>query len=369
MRAEQILTQPFCGVTLIQRTESIPRTLSMHLALIDLRTTGLRFKLTPPAGTRDTTRQSPLQFLRQEHAQLAVNTHFYLPYITPETDANVVGLAASDGRVYSPFEPQPIGTNYQDQSYAILPFAPAFNIDPSNHASVVHWDPAYADNRHVREPVVLWTAFSGSAQVIQDGQLSIPTYSGSPLGLTATNGYSDSASWYNVLRARMLAGLSRDRQTLVLFTVDEAGGSLGMTVAEAAELLMRDYQVHDALNLDGDGSTSMAIEDPVTHVGRTFNASSGGAEGRPVGCNLAVFAPEAGLPGESRLTLSWLSQGQLHLRWRASTNLWELQQAPSPVSSTWQRCEFEPFLAGECWQVNLPSRESALFYRLAPKFP
>jgi len=354
---------------LIARSELTPRPLSMHIAIIDLRTPGLRFKLTPPAGTRDTQRQSPLDFLRRERAQLCINTHFYLPYVTLETDANVVGLAASDGRVYSPFEAQPIGTNYQDQSYAILPFAPAFNIDASNHASVVHWDPAYADNRHVREPVILWTAFSGSAQVVQDGQLSIPAYSGGPSGLTPTNGYSDSASWYNVLRARTIAGLTGDHQTLVLFTVDELGGSQGMTVAEAAELLIRDYQVHDALNLDGDGSTQMAIEDPATHVGRLFNTALGGAEGRPVGCTLAIFAPDAGLPNEPRLAVGWMNQDQLHLWWRASGIEWELQQAQSPLSLTWRRCELEPSLAGECWQVILSPHEPAAFYRLALKLP
>jgi hypothetical protein len=341
----------------------------MHVAIIELRTPGLRFKLTPPSGTRDTMRQSTLEFLRQERAQLAINTHFYLPYITPDTDANVVGLAASDGRVYSPFEGQPIGTNYQDQSYAILPFAPGLNIDASNRASVVHWDPAYADNRHVQEPVTLWTAFSGSAQVLRDGVLSIPTYSGAPLGLTATNGYSDASSWYNVLRARTMVGLTRDRQILVLFTVDETAGSQGMRVGEAAELLQRDYQVHDALNLDGDGSTVMALEDPTSHVGRLFNTCSGGVEGHPVGCNLAVFAPHPGPPGEPRLAVAWMGQQQLHLSWRACATEWEIQQAPSPLSLTWQRSDVEPALVDGRWQVISTGREPAGFYRLARRVP
>src|SRR5262245_62099392 len=49
LHGEQTVTQPFCGVTLIERTELTPRPLSMHLALIDLSTAGLRLKLTPPA--------------------------------------------------------------------------------------------------------------------------------------------------------------------------------------------------------------------------------------------------------------------------------------------------------------------------------
>jgi exopolysaccharide biosynthesis protein len=38
--------------------------------------------------------------------------------------------------------------------------------------------------------------------------------------------------------------------------VDRAGGSLGMQVGEMADVLIRDYDVFNALNLDGGGSTS-----------------------------------------------------------------------------------------------------------------
>ncbi|HXI52704.1 MAG TPA: phosphodiester glycosidase family protein [Candidatus Saccharimonadales bacterium] len=369
LQAGQVFSLWYCGVTMITRTETAPRPLSMHIVLIDLLAPGLRFKLTPPSGTRETVRQSPLGFLRQEQAQLAINTHFYLPFTTPDTDAYLIGLAASDGRVYSGFEGQPIGTNYQDQSYAIVPFAPALNIDASNHASIVHWDPAYADNRHVLEPVTLWTAFCGSAQIIQDGHPSIPTYSGSPGGLTATNGYSDSLSWYNVLRARTIAGLTRDRSLLVLFTVDEVRGSYGMTVPEVVELVIRDYGVYDALNLDGDGSTALAMQDPVTGTGLLMNTPSGGLEGRAVGCNLAVFALNMGIPSQPRLALVPAGNDQLRLSWRAPSIEWELQQAPSALPLAWQPCGFEPSLAGGCWHVLLPAREPAVFYRLAPKTP
>lgn len=67
--------------------------------------------------------------------------------------------------------------------------------------------------------------------------------------------------------------------------MDRADGSQGLTVAEAAALLLRDYGVHDALNLDGGGSTTLAIE------GRGIvNHSSDSPGGRKVGSNLAIFA-------------------------------------------------------------------------------
>jgi len=47
----------------------------------------------------------------------------------------------------------------------------------------------------------------------------------------------------------------------------------------------------NALNLDGGGSTSMAMEDPETHRPVLLNTSSDGSGlGRSVGSSLAVFA-------------------------------------------------------------------------------
>ena len=365
--AEQVVTRPYCGVTLIARAETTPRQLSMHLAIIDLRTPGVRFNLTSHSGSLDTVRQSTLDYLRQEHAQVAVNTHFYLPFGTPETNANLVGLAVSEGIVYSPFEGQPIGPDYQDQSHAILPYAPAINIDRSNHAAVVHRDAGYADNLHVQESTTLWTAFSGSAQVVRGGQKTVPAYTGPPDGLTATNGYSDSFSWYEVLRARTVAGLTQDQQTLVLFVVDEAGGSLGMSVAEVADLLIQDYQVYDALNLDGDGSTAMAIEDPTTHDGRLFNTSNDGIEGRVVGSSLAVFAPPAQGSDEMRLAISGSLSNHVLLSWPATPARWELEQAQSFPLPDWRPLEVEPHLAGGCLHVVLPARDDAWLFRLVQK--
>jgi exopolysaccharide biosynthesis protein len=61
---------------------------------------------------------------------------------------------------------------------------------------------------------------------------------------------------------------------------------------------MADYGVWNALNLDGGGSTSMALEDPVTHVRSMVNVSSDrdNPGGRSVGSSLAVFAQKVPKP-------------------------------------------------------------------------
>ncbi|MBL9202448.1 MAG: phosphodiester glycosidase family protein [Opitutaceae bacterium] len=285
-----IVTQPFRGITLISRTESSPRPVRMHVVLVDLATPGLSFKLSPPAGARDAVRQTTLAFLRQEKAQLAVNAHFFVPFPSPDTDVDLVGLAVSAGRIVSPFEPQPVSAGFPDQSYAILAHAPALNLDPGNRAALVRRDPAYPDGRHTLPRVTLWNAVSGSAQIVTDGAPTIPTYTGAPGGLRPANNYSDARSWYALPRARTAVGLTADGRRLVIFTADQAAGSAGLTVAEVARFLVRDYRVAQALNLDGGGSTTLAMQDPVTGEPRLVNTPSDPPPGRAVGSSLAIFA-------------------------------------------------------------------------------
>ena len=121
VQAGSITNYPFLGITHITRTETSPRNEHLHIVQVDLGAPGISFKLSPPGGTRDAIRQTTLNFLTQEQAQVAINGHFFLPFPSSDTNANVVGLAVSQGLVYSPFEPQPIAAGYVDQSYAILP--------------------------------------------------------------------------------------------------------------------------------------------------------------------------------------------------------------------------------------------------------
>src|SRR5438132_10713214 len=99
--ADQIVTNPFLGVTMIARTETSPRPESMHIVEIDLSAPGIGFELTPPGGTLETVRQTTVTYLDQVHAQLAINSHFFLPFPSSDPNAMLIGLAASNGNVYS----------------------------------------------------------------------------------------------------------------------------------------------------------------------------------------------------------------------------------------------------------------------------
>ena len=169
------------------------------------------------------------------------------------------------------------------------------NIDATNHASIVHCDPAQPDGRHVKEAVHLWTVLAGSAQIVTDGVVTIPQYRDAAhpdAALTpgSSSHYANGHSWYDVVTARSAIGLSKDGGTLTLFTVDARGGSSGMTVGEAASSLIEKYQVWNALNLDGGGSTSLALANPATGNAALVNTSSDNPAGRAVGSSLAVFA-------------------------------------------------------------------------------
>jgi hypothetical protein len=284
----ETVEHPFDGITYITRTQTTPRAITMHVVLVDLNAAGLRFKVTPPSGARETTRQTTLDFLQAEQAQVAINGHFFLPFPSTDTEAVVIGLAASEGRVYSAFETP-------EQSYALIEDAPAINIDRSNRADIVHRDPRDATRAHVMEPVSLWNVLAGSAQIVTSGVKTIPRYmdAASPRELLSPGGpaaYSNSKSWYEQVNARTIIGLSGDARRLVLLVVERSSGSQGMSVGEAAGVLLDDYGVRDALNLDGGGSSTLAMEDPVTHVRTRVSRSSDEPNGRAVGSSLAVFA-------------------------------------------------------------------------------
>jgi len=286
--ADSRVSSPYVGITLIERTEALPRPVRMHIAQVDTRAPGIRFKVSPPGGTREVVRQTTRDFMKAVGAQLAINAHFFLPFPSADVDAWVIGLAASEGRVYSAF-----GT--PEQNYALVADAPALNIDHRNRARIVHRDARRADGTHVRERVRLWNAVAGSSQIVTGGKVTIPVYQDAdhPRGALAPGGpsnYSNARSWNDVVTARTVIGLSQNRRVVTLFTVDARGGSEGMRLAEIAELLVREYGVWDAINLDGGGSTSMAWENPETGQAELLNTSSDNPDGRAVATSLAVFA-------------------------------------------------------------------------------
>ncbi len=243
--------------------------------------------MSPPAGPRETARETTLEFMTRQGAQLAVNGHFFLPFPADDRDAWVIGLGASAGQVYSAFE-------RPEQSFAITADAPALVFDRRHRARIAPRRPG-DDDRRVRGRGAVWNAVAGSAQVITNGRVTVPTYRDDthPRG-TLTSGpagrYGNTQSWYDLITSRTIAGLSRNQRYLTLVAVEGRGGVEGLTVAEIAALLVRDHSVWNAINLDGGGSTSLAWVDPDTGQAALLNSSQDNPAGRRVASSLAVFA-------------------------------------------------------------------------------
>ncbi len=100
----------------------------------------------------------------------------------------------------------------------------------------------------------------------------------------------DGAESFRGVNPRTAVGVADHGRRLLLVVIDgrQAGYSAGTSTLATAELL-RDLGARDALNLDGGGSTAMALRDALSGTVRVVNKPSDATGERPVGDALAVF--------------------------------------------------------------------------------
>ncbi|MGW5464984.1 phosphodiester glycosidase family protein [Streptomyces sp. NPDC003996] len=118
---------------------------------------------------------------------------------------------------------------------------------------------------------------SAAPTLVKDGRVDIDA---ATEGVIDPRDLSFGYAWANVRQPRTMAGVDA-RGRLLLATVDGrlTGGSEGFTLQEAAEF-MRSLGAVQALNLDGGGSTAMAVNG--TLVNRTSDATGERAVGDTV---------------------------------------------------------------------------------------
>ncbi len=102
----------------------------------------------------------------------------------------------------------------------------------------------------------------------------------------------------DALHPRTAVGFSQDGKKMVMLTVDGRQGAylLGLNLRDLADAMI-ELGAHNALNLDGGGSSTMLAREPGTTELQVVNTPSDGGE-RPVPNGLALYAP----PGTGRLT-------------------------------------------------------------------
>ncbi|MGM0575985.1 MAG: phosphodiester glycosidase family protein [Myxococcota bacterium] len=229
---EQTVADPFEGVRILSRTTSIPRPLSYHVVLVDTDAPGIDFTVTADNAEepRETTRRTTREFVEASGTQLAFNAHFFSPWPPEDDYADLLGLSVSDGDAYSTFEGS---------------FRTALAFDTAGKAHVVTWADGDESGLAVDPPLDVDDAVTGNERIVTAQQ----------------NTAGDTH-----LHPRTGAGVTADGD-LVLLVVDgrQEGVSEGVTTVEMAEILL-DFEVVDAINLDGGGSTTLVVADPEPRV-------------------------------------------------------------------------------------------------------
>lgn len=245
----------FAGVTYTKDTRTSPRPMAIHVVAVDLRADGIGILVTPGDADRDLPldARTTSEFLAEFGVQIAVNGdgftpwHSYTPldyYPHSGDPVDVLGFAASNGVVYS----QP-----RDN-------VPTLYFGRSKNKAVFN-----------RPPGKINHAISGLEMIVKKGK--------------AVNGLGDNP------QPRTAIGLNRGGKKLIIVVVDgrQSGYSEGATLAELAAIML-EYGAHEAMNMDGGGSSTLAmagtdaivLNSPIEHYipGRE----------RPVGNHLGIFA-------------------------------------------------------------------------------
>jgi len=216
------------GVTYHRVVRYLPHSMVAHILVIDTKTKGLQFLITPPdevdggaLSARTTT-----QFLEEFGVQIAINGDGFLPWWSnspldyyPHVGDPVTpnGLTASQGDVYADglqdIKPEP--TLYISRRNALT-----FN----------------------RQPGKIFNAISGDRMLILGGEI-VPDLDDT------------------VLHPRTAIGINKNGRWLYLVVIDgrQPFYSEGATFQELADLL-KDFGAFFAMALDGGGSSAMVIE-------------------------------------------------------------------------------------------------------------
>jgi uncharacterized protein YgiM (DUF1202 family) len=247
-----VMQKLFKGVTYYRDEKTKPRSVISHVLVIDTRTEGLRFLVTPPL--RDTVPQlctrTTSRFLEEQGLQIAVNGDGYTymdpnqyppqNYCTVGDPVRPIGFAASRGRVYSQAAPgKPI--LYINQKNEIAYDKPAGRI---------------------------YNAISGDRMLVAKGK--------KVSGLDKTQ-----------LHPRTAFGSNQNGRWVYLIVVDGRETSEGATFDELADMLIA-YGAYSAVAFDGGGSSTMAVE---------------GVDGQPRVLNTLI---DEGVPGQERAVANHL---------------------------------------------------------------
>jgi exopolysaccharide biosynthesis protein len=283
-------TPTFKGVDLARGTNvpvaggEIQRLQAGYAVRIDLTDPDVEIFTTPQntnyiANLREVAGYTVSDFLRLNDLQVAINANYFAPgtyYLPPATPMDVFGLAVSQGTVVS---------EQQSSQYAAT-----ITFNATNFPTFIrsNWPPASVEG--------VYNAISGNFPVLVGG---------TNVGRNVLD-----------LDPRTVFGLSEDRRYLFILAIDgrQFGYSEGANFYECG-VWMKALGAHDAINVDGGGSTMLVVEDS-TGVPLRINRSSAVADSgneRTVGSHFGIYAkPVPGfindvvvVPDDISASISW----------------------------------------------------------------
>lgn len=224
----------FPGMTYERQVLNTPRPLMLHIVTVDLDEARATVWVTPGNPTADRTEitaRTTTEFLREFNSTLAINANFFFPFrentpwdYYPQSGdrANAVGLAIAEGKTYSSPEKRWPALCFSDRSQAQIRSDGTCPADTLN-------------------------AVAGSAILVTNGQpVKLPRNTPNNDGL-----YSRTALGIDVTGTKIWIVAIDDKQAFY---------SEGVTLKELTDLFLK-LGVDAAINLDGGGSTTLAISD------------------------------------------------------------------------------------------------------------
>jgi Phosphodiester glycosidase len=225
----------FQGIAYQREFRSTPRPTVIHIVSIDLKKPGIGIFVTPGMPTADLTEtnaRTTSEFLKEFKLQLAVNANFFYTCIEeapwdyyPRSGdrVNNVGHAISQSKPYSPPDPK----------------FPALCFDANNRAQII-------ENGSCPGGTVYGVA--GDNVLVKNGKAVVP----SQKDIQQDKAYP-----------RVVAAIDKKGEKLWLIVADgkQRLYSEGLKLSEITEISMQ-LGADTALNLDGGGSTTLAVASP-----------------------------------------------------------------------------------------------------------
>jgi len=242
--------QPFPGIIYYSETRTNPPT-RLWVAEIDLKNPRVRVRVAPGgvdpdgAGKWQTTLMPPTEIAARETFDLVVNGDFFDARNIKDAEgkssgyragqwASVVGSAVTDGKIWAVSkDPRPCLVIHTNQTVTI----DTISVPPADD----------------------WEVIGGNTLLVKDGV--------------------DVAPAVKTRHPRTVVGLDATGTTLILLVVDgrKPGIAVGMSYEELAREMLK-LGCRQALNLDGGGSSVMAIRDASSGEMKILNQPTDGHE-------------------------------------------------------------------------------------------